>query len=90
MPGTQVRMPCATNVTAEKISWQYNHHFLLEPPSSPSEEPGDGGGGGSDGGSGGSEPPPFTVLQTKGGSQLVITLGREGHFRHQLGLYQVS
>ncbi|XP_037785347.1 interference hedgehog-like isoform X2 [Penaeus monodon] len=88
VPGTQVRMPCATNVTAEKISWQYNHHFLLEPPSSPSEEPGDGGGGGSDGGSGGSEPPPFTVLQTKGGSQLVITLGREGHFRHQLGLYQ--
>ncbi|XP_063590517.1 interference hedgehog-like [Penaeus indicus] len=88
VPGTQVRMPCATNLTAEKISWQYNHHFLLEPPSSPSEEPGDGGGGGGGGGSGGSEPPPFTVLQTKGGSQLVITLGREGHFRHQLGLYQ--
>lgn len=35
VPGTQVRLPCATNVTAEKISWQYNHHFLLEPPSPP-------------------------------------------------------
>nr|XP_045619920.1 interference hedgehog-like isoform X2 [Procambarus clarkii] len=73
VPGSQVRLPCATNVTAEKISWQYNHHFLLAPTLPEAAH----------------RSAPFEVRQTEGGSELLVTLARhEGQYRRQLGLYQ--
>ncbi|XP_071549022.1 interference hedgehog-like isoform X2 [Panulirus ornatus] len=74
-PGSQVRLPCATNVTADKISWQYNHHFLLAPVLPYTAHA--------------TKPPPFFVQETEDGSELVLNLSRrEGQYRHQLGLYQ--
>nr|XP_053638461.1 interference hedgehog-like [Cherax quadricarinatus] len=81
VPGTQVRLPCATNVTAEKISWQYNHHFLLA--DTPSDVPAAAAAAHLQ------RAPPFEVHETKNGSELVVNLERrEGQYRHQLGLYQ--
>ncbi|XP_050712397.1 brother of CDO-like isoform X2 [Eriocheir sinensis] len=81
VPGTEVRLPCATNVTAEKISWKYNSHFLHAPARAPKP---------SLEGSVGDAPEGFEVVAMEGGgSELVIRLAeREEDYRHQLGLYQ--
>ncbi|XP_042207590.1 interference hedgehog-like [Homarus americanus] len=86
--GGQVRLPCATNVTAEKISWQYNHHFLLAPAVADDDDDDE------------EEEEeeeeeehhrslPFDVQQTEDGSVLVVNLNpREAEYQNQLGLYQ--
>ncbi|KAK3853859.1 hypothetical protein Pcinc_039621 [Petrolisthes cinctipes] len=79
VPGSPVHLPCATNITADKISWQYNHHFLLAstPPddSSQAATP--------------SLLAPFHVTEVEGGSELVVNLAqKEAQYKHQLGLYQ--
>ncbi|XP_066944027.1 interference hedgehog-like isoform X1 [Macrobrachium rosenbergii] len=82
VPGSQIRLTCATNVTAEKISWQYNHHFLLDPRTTSSQD--------QQLSQQQQQPlPPFTVQETNGGSELVINVGRTyEQYKPQLGLYQ--
>ena len=75
MPGTEVRLPCSTNYTANKISWKFNSHFLHSPSS----------------GTEYAVPEGFQVVSVQGGSELVVRLSEnEAQYADQTGLYQVS
>lgn len=73
VPGTEVRLPCSTNDTADKISWKFNSHFL-HAPSSGTEY---------------AVPEGFQVVAVQGGSELVVHLSEsEAQYADQTGLYQ--
>ncbi|XP_045121344.1 interference hedgehog-like isoform X2 [Portunus trituberculatus] len=73
VPGTEVRLPCSTNDTADKISWKFNSHFLHSPGSGPEY----------------TVPEGFQVVAVQGGSELVVRLSEsEAQYADQTGLYQ--
>lgn len=73
VPGTEVRLPCSTNDTADKISWKFNSHFLHAPGS----------------GAEYAVPEGFQVVAVQGGSELVVRLSKsEAQYADQTGLYQ--